>query len=63
MKCRIVVSMIPEPKQKGQDYNTFCEKIKRKNKALCSTVMYVPNASGKTNIIGAVDRCSTVIGA
>ena len=51
-----IFSMVPAPKQKGLDYSICCEKIKRKNvKALCSAVMYGPNASGKTNIIGAMD--------
>lgn len=57
-----VLSMIPAPKQKGLDYSVFCEKIKRKNvKALCSTVMYGPNASGKTNIIGAMDSFRAIV--
>ena len=57
-----VLSMIPAPKQKGLDYSVCCEKIKRKNiKALCSTVMYGSNASGKTNIIGAMDTFRAIV--
>ena len=57
-----VFSMVPAPKQKGLDYSVCCEKIKRKIvKALCSTVMYGPNASGKTNIIGAMDTFRAIV--
>lgn len=57
-----VLSMVPAPKQKGLDYSVCCEKIKRKNvKALCSAVMYGPNASGKTNIIGAMDTFRAIV--
>ena len=57
-----VLSMIPAAKQKGLDYSVCCEKIKRKNiKALCSTVMYGPNASGKTNIIGAMNTFRAIV--
>lgn len=57
-----VLSMIPAPKQKGLDYSVCCEKIKRKNvKALCSAVMYGPNASGKTNIIGAMNTFRAIV--
>lgn len=55
-------SMIPAPKQKGLDYSICCEKIKNKNvRGLCSSVMYGPNASGKTNIIGAMDAFRTIV--
>lgn len=61
-KDKNVLSMIPAPKQKGLDYSICCEKIKNKNvKALCSTVMYGPNASGKTNIIGAMDTLRAIV--
>lgn len=57
-----VFSMVPAPKQKGLDYSVCCEKIKRKIvKALCSTVMYGPNASGKTNIVGAMDTFRAIV--
>jgi len=49
-------SMLAAPKQKGLDYSLCEEKVKGKIlKGLCSSVIYGPNASGKTNIIGAMD--------
>lgn len=57
-----VLTMIPAPKQKGLDYSVCCEEIKGKNvRALCSTVMYGPNASGKTNIIGAMNTFRAIV--
>ena len=56
------LSMVPAPKQKGLDYSICKEKIgKTSYKALCSTVMYGPNASGKTNIIGAMDTFRAIV--
>lgn len=58
----MIFSMIPAPKQKGQDYSLCQETIgKRKYKALCSSVIYGPNASGKTNIIGAMDTFRSIV--
>lgn len=55
-------SLSAAPKQKGLDYSIFKEKIKRKNiKGLCSSVIYGPNASGKTNIIGAMDTFRAIL--
>lgn len=55
-------SMQAAPKQKGLDYSLFQEKIKRKNlKGLCSSVIYGPNASGKTNLIGAMDVFRAIV--
>lgn len=52
----LVFSMTPAPKQKGLDYSLLKEKIGAKEyKGLSSAVIYGPNASGKTNIIGAMD--------
>lgn len=49
-------SMIPAPKQKGLEYSILSEKAGRKTyKALSTSVIYGPNASGKTSIIGAMD--------
>lgn len=49
-------SMIPEPKQKGLDYSLLKENISKKEyKALGSSIIYGPNASGKSNIIQAFD--------
>ena len=54
-----VFSMIPAPKQKGLDYSLL--KASKKEKALCSSVIYGPNAAGKTNIIGAMDCFQSII--
>jgi AAA15 family ATPase/GTPase len=55
-------SMVAAPKQKGLDYSLCTEKIKAKNiKGLCSSVIYGPNAAGKTNIIGAMDVFRSIV--
>lgn len=55
-------SMIPAPKQHGLDYSILKEKVGKKNvKGLCSAVIYGPNASGKTNIIGAMDVLRSIV--
>ena len=55
-------SMTPAPKQTGLDYSILKELIGRKyQKALCSAVIYGPNASGKTNIIGAMETLKAII--
>ena len=55
-------SMSPAPKQKGLDYSVQAEKIGSKSyKGLCSAVIYGPNASGKTNIIGAMDTMKSIV--
>lgn len=55
-------SMVAAPKQKGLDYSLCTEKIKGKNvKGLCASVLYGPNASGKTNIIGAMDVMRSIL--
>lgn len=57
-----VFTMEPAPKQHGLDYSILTEKIKRKKvNALCSSVIYGPNASGKTNIIGAMDTLRAIV--
>lgn len=57
-----VFSMSPAPKQKGLDYSLLKEKIgKTAYKGLSSAVIYGPNASGKTNIIGAMDTFKNII--
>ena len=54
--------MSPAPKQKGLDYSVQTTKIGAKNyKSLCSAVVYGPNASGKTNIIDAMDTMKSII--
>lgn len=55
-------SMMPAPKQTGLDYSVLKEKIGTKNhKALCSAVIYGPNAAGKTNIIAAMETLKAIV--
>lgn len=55
-------SLIPAPKQKGLDYSILTEKIKSKQvKGLSTSVIYGPNAAGKTNIIGAMDTFRAIV--
>lgn len=61
-KDELIFSMIPAPKQKGLDYSILKEKIGSKiYKGLCSAIIYGPNASGKTNIIGAMETFKSII--
>lgn len=61
-KDELVFSLIPAPKQKGLDYSVQKETIEKKvYKGLCSAVIYGPNASGKTNIIGAMDTFKSIV--
>lgn len=58
----LVFSMTPAPKQKGLEYSVLQETIKKKTlKGLCSAVIYGSNASGKTNIIGAMDTFKSIV--
>lgn len=58
----LVFSLVPAPKQSGLNYSVFQEKIGAKTyKGLCSAVIYGPNASGKTNIIGAMDTFKSIV--
>lgn len=55
-------SMTPAPKQKDLEYSILEHKIGNKNyKGLCSAIIYGPNASGKTNIISAMDVFKEII--
>ena len=55
-------SMTPAPKQKGLDYSVMSMKAGRKSyRGLCSAVIYGPNASGKTNLIGAMDTLKSIV--
>lgn len=57
-----IFSMVPAPKQKGLDYSVLSKKVKSKTlKSLSSSVIYGPNASGKTNIIGALDTFRAIV--
>ena len=61
-KDECVFSMKVAPKQKGLDYSILSEKIGRNvQKGLCSAVIYGPNASGKTNIIGAMETFRLIV--
>ena len=61
-KDELVFSMLRAPKQSGLDYSLFRLKIGSMSyKVLCSAVLYGPNASGKTNVIGAMDTFKTII--
>jgi len=61
-KDEMSFSMVPAPKQKGLDYSIQTERIGGKTyKGLCSAVVYGPNASGKTNLIGAMDTLKAIV--
>ena len=61
-KDELIFSMIPSPKQKELDYSVLCEEIDEQTyKGLSSAVIYGPNASGKTNIIGAMDTFKNIV--
>jgi AAA15 family ATPase/GTPase len=61
-KDELVFSLIPAAKQKGLDYSILKKQIGNKTyKAICSSVIYGPNASGKTNIITALDTFKLII--
>lgn len=54
-------SMRPS-RQRGLDYSIQREKVGNKTyRALCSAVIYGPNAAGKTNIIGAMDTFRAIV--
>jgi hypothetical protein len=55
-------SMIPAPRQTGLDYSLLKKKIGRNTvKGLSCSVIYGPNASGKTNVIGAMDTMRSIV--
>lgn len=57
-----IFSMVAAPKQKGLDYSLMKAKIKGKEiRGLSSSVIYGPNAAGKTNIIGAMDVFRAIV--
>lgn len=61
-KEETIFSLTPAPKQKGLDYSILTERSgKVQYKALCSAVVYGANASGKTNIIGAMDTFKNIV--
>lgn len=61
-KDELVFSLVPAPKQKGLDYSILKRQIGKKTyKGLSSSVIYGPNASGKTNVIGAMDTFKSIV--
>lgn len=61
-KDEATFSMIPAPKQKGLDYSILNKKINAKNyKAISVAIVYGANASGKTNIIGAMQTFKSIV--
>lgn len=55
-------SMTPAPKQKDLEYSILEHKIGNKTyKGLCLAIIYGPNASGKTNIISAMDVFKEIV--
>ena len=58
----MIFSLTPAPKQKGLDYSVLIAHAGSKDyKGLCSAVIYGPNASGKTNVIGAMDTFKAIV--
>jgi len=61
-KEEFVFSMTPAPKQHGLDYSILHQKIgSEEYKGLSSAVIYGPNASGKSNIISAMDTFKNIV--
>lgn len=61
-KEELTFSLMPAPKQKGLEYSVLEETIKKKTyKGLCTAVIYGANASGKTNIVGAMDTFKSIL--
>lgn len=59
---KVSFTMLAAPKQKGLDYSLFKTSHKGKQiKVLPTSVIYGPNAAGKTNIISAMDTLRSII--
>ena len=57
-----ILSLVPAAKLKGLDYSVLVAHGGRKKyKALCSSVVYGANASGKTNLIGAMETLRSIV--
>lgn len=57
-----VFSMEPAPKQKGLDYSVHSEEVGGATvRGLSCAVIYGPNASGKTTLIGAMDTLKSIV--
>lgn len=58
----VIFSMQCAPKQSGLSYSIFQKKQGAKtHKIVCSSVIYGPNASGKTNVLGAMDTFRAIV--
>ena len=55
------LSMLPAPKQTDLNYSILKGKEQQAIKALCSSIIYGPNASGKTNLIGAMEVFQSIV--
>ena len=61
-KDEMLFSMTAAPKQKGLDYSIQEKTVAgKKHRVLSSAVIYGPNASGKTNLIGAMDTMKEIV--
>ncbi len=61
-KDELIFSMIPVSEQRKLDYSILQEKVDNNiYKGLSSAVIYGANASGKTNIIGAMDTFKSIV--
>ena len=61
-KDETIFYMTPNSRQTGLDYSIQAERIGTKNYyGLSSAVIYGPNASGKTNLIGAMDTMKAIV--
>lgn len=57
-----IFSLEPAPKQKEFKYSILKKNANKKvHDALCSSIIYGPNAVGKTNLIGAIDTLKKII--
>ena len=61
-KDEFVFSLIPDTGKKDLEYSILHKNINGKQyKALCSSIVYGPNAAGKSNIIEAMDTLKAII--
>lgn len=61
-KDDMLFNLEPTPKQKDLDYSILQKKAGNKEyKALCSSVIYGPNATGKSNCIGAIATMKDIV--
>ena len=61
-KDEFVFSLIPDTGKKDLEYSILQKNINGKEyKALCSSIVYGPNAAGKSNIIEAMDTLKAII--